>query len=184
MAYRNGIYVAFDGLGTTCPIEGDIKYFNLLKGWCANKKDDFLFSDSHQKTGQVKDSSSKERLRKVLRTRLLNSKTLVLILTDKTRYDREMLNYEIDIAVNLKIPIIVCYAGISYPIYKPNALSSYWPKSLKSSIENDEALCIHIPFRKMPIKDAISQFSIHKSNTLNSKSVYSEDAYRQFGLVA
>lgn len=30
MAYRNGVYVAFNGCGTTDPTESDIKYFNIL----------------------------------------------------------------------------------------------------------------------------------------------------------
>ena len=31
MSYRNGIYVAFNGCGTTNPIDSDIKYFNLSR---------------------------------------------------------------------------------------------------------------------------------------------------------
>ncbi len=61
MAYRNGTYVAFDGLDTTNPTAGDIKYFNILKLWKkVSKKDSlqFEFSDSHKKTSQVRDTSS------------------------------------------------------------------------------------------------------------------------------
>ena len=38
MAYRNGIYVAFNGCGTTKPTDSDIKYFNLLIIKYNNKK--------------------------------------------------------------------------------------------------------------------------------------------------
>lgn len=31
MGYRNGIYVAFNGCGTTDPTDSDIRYFNMLK---------------------------------------------------------------------------------------------------------------------------------------------------------
>ena len=31
MAYRNGVYVAFNGCNTTDPTQSDIKYFNIMK---------------------------------------------------------------------------------------------------------------------------------------------------------
>ena len=182
MAYRNGTYVAFDGLGTTNPTEGDIKYFNLLKFWKIQSSTDFIFSDSHKKTNQVKDNTTKEHLKKVLRERLRHSKNMILILTDNTRSDRELLNYEIKKAIELGLPIIVCYASVQCPIYDPILLKHYWPHELRIGIENGTAKCIHIPFKKLPIFDAVSQFSIHCKNVLNSYSFYRLDAYKQFGL--
>lgn len=182
MAYRNGIYVAFDGLDTTSPILGDIKYFNLLKGWKAINSDEFIFSDSHKKTSQVRDNTTKEHLKSVLRRRLSHSKSMILILTDKTRPDRELLNYEIKKAIKSGLPIIVCYTSTQNPIYKPILLKHHWPHELKTAIENGTAKCIHIPFKKRPIFDAVSQFSIHKKNTLGSYSVYTVNAYKNFEL--
>lgn len=49
MAYRNGTYVAFNGMGTTNPTEGDMKYYGLLQKWGNEKSLDFKFSDSHKK---------------------------------------------------------------------------------------------------------------------------------------
>ncbi len=182
MAYRNGIYVAFDGLGTTSPILGDIKYFNLLKLWKAKNSTEFIFSDSHQKTNQVRDNTTKEYLKSVLRRRLSNSKSIILILTDNTRPDRELLNYEIKKAVELSLPIIVCYASIDRPIYRPELLEHYWPNALRAAIENGTAQCMHIPFKRRPIFDAVAQFSVNNKNNLDSYSFYSQDAYKKFGL--
>ena len=36
MAYRNKVYVAFDG-------DNDMSYYNLLKAWNANENIDFTF---------------------------------------------------------------------------------------------------------------------------------------------
>lgn len=181
MAYRNGIYVAFDGLGTTNPTQGDIKYFNILKGWKASNSTEFIFSDSHQKTNQVRDNTTIEYLKRVLRTRFSHSKSMILILTDNTRPNRELLNYEIKKAVQLGLPIIVCYTVTEYPIFQVDIYEQYWPYELRIAIANNTAKCIHIPFRKRPILDAVAQFSIHSKNTLTSKSVYSLKAYQTFG---
>ena len=175
MAYRNGTYVAFDGLGTTDPTKGDIKYFNLLKRW--NTSRDFNFSDSHRKTYQVLDLSTKITLQTRLSERLRHSKNMVLILTTKTRHNREMLNYEIKRAVELRLPIIVCYPEVKQPIFNPQAYSSYWPKSLADGIECGKAQCIHVPFKRALISDALSQFSLHAKEKLGPLNYYRKDAY-------
>lgn len=59
---RTGTYVAFDGQGSTDPTESDIHYFNLLKAWNKSGSIDFRFTNSHEKTYQVRDSSSKATL--------------------------------------------------------------------------------------------------------------------------
>ena len=82
MAYRNGTYVAFHAGGVTDPTKSDIKYYNLLKSWDAHKNIDFTLINSHEKTNAVRDSSSKETLKKVLKTRLNNSKHLLLIFVE------------------------------------------------------------------------------------------------------
>lgn len=33
MGYRNGTYVAFNGMGTTDPTKGDMKYYGLIQKW-------------------------------------------------------------------------------------------------------------------------------------------------------
>ena len=71
---RTGTYVAFDGQGSTDPTESDIHYFNLLKAWNKSGSIDFRFTNSHEKTYQVRDSSSKATLFNRLETRLSASK--------------------------------------------------------------------------------------------------------------
>ncbi len=185
MAYRNGTYVAFDGLDTTNPTIGDIKYFNMLKMWKnINSKSliDFKFSDSHQKTSQVRDTSSRNTLERVLLERLKNSKNMVLILTEKTRYDREMLNYEIEKAIKMNLPIIVCYPKVRQPIFNPKYYSDYWPLALAEGIRKEEVQCIHIPFKKKPVLDAIPRFHIHSNEKLESLGFYNKDAYDFFNI--
>lgn len=181
---RTGTYVAFDGQGTTNPTESDIHYFNLLKAWNKSRNIDFSFSNSHDKTYQVRDSSLKATLLNRLETRLSASKNFLLILSNQTNYDRGILNWEIEKAVDVyELPIIVTYPGYSR-IGAPSKLSNVWPKALVERINKGEAHCIHIPFREAPIFDAINQFSVvnERYPKGGALGVYSDEAYKSWGL--
>lgn len=185
MAYRNGTYVAFDGNGTINPTQGDMKYFGLLRSWNTSNLIDFTFSDSHKKTFQVRDSSLKRTLQARLLERMRNSKNMLLIISEDTNWDRGMLNFEIEKAVDFyEIPIIVAYTGYNC-ILNPQALSEKWPKALHQRIINQTAKCIHIPFKQKSIKAAISQFSVNnkKDQLTLPLHFYNEDAYRQWGYI-
>lgn len=182
---RTGTYVAFDGQGTTDPTESDIHYYNMLKAWNRSRNIDFRFTNSHEKTYQVRDSSSKATLLSRLETRLSVSKNLLLIISDKTNYDRGILNWEIEKAVDYyELPIIIAYPGYT-KISAPSKLSSMWPKSLEERISNGKAHCIHIPFKQDPIFDAINQFSVVNAKYPKGGALgyYSEEAYKSWGIV-
>lgn len=68
------------------------KAINLLKAWNKSGSIDFRFTNSHEKTYQVRDSSSKATLFYRLETRLSASKNFLLIITDKTNYDRAVVH--------------------------------------------------------------------------------------------
>ena len=182
MRYRNGTYVAFDGNDTTDPTKSDMKYYGILQSWNNNRNIDFTFSDSHKKTYQVKDTSSLETLRARLLERMKNSKNMILILSDNTNWDRGLLNFEIEKAIDYyKLPIIVAYPKYQ-KIRNATALSDKWPKALKERINNNTAKCIHVPFKKEPILDAISQFSVNNGYPNTAINVYSEEAYKSWGI--
>jgi hypothetical protein len=183
MSYRNGTYVAFDGNATTDPTEGDMKYYGLLQKWNISKNFDLNFSDSHKKTYQVRDSSKIQTLQSRLLERMRNSKNMLLIISKDTSWDRGMLNFEIEKAVDYyKLPIIVAYTGYDY-ILNPSSHEAKWPKALYERIKNQSAKCIHIPFKEKAITEAVSQFSINnKENQLTSSlHYYKESVYKGWG---
>jgi hypothetical protein len=185
MAYRNGTYVAFDGNGTTNPTKSDMKYFGLLRSWNTSNKTDFTFSDSHKKTFQVRDTSLKRTLQARLLERMRNSKNMLLIISEDTNWDRGMLNFEIEKAVDYyEIPIIVAYPGYEY-IMNPQALAEKWPKALHERIRNQTAKCIHIPFRQKCITTAIYQFSVNNKEDQLTLPLhyYNEETYKQWGYI-
>ena len=64
----------------------------------------------------------------------------------------------------------------------PNALSTLWPKALADRINNGTAKAIHVPFKKEPIADAVSQFDFDNPPK-GSLVYYSREAYLGWGHV-
>lgn len=186
MAYRNGTYIAFHANGQTDPTASDIKYYNLIKAWTERTEDDFTLINSHDKTAAVRDSSLRETLRSRLVTRLKNSKHLLLILGKTTKEDKDWVPFEIRYAVDeCKIPVIAAYTEVSGPILRPSlssSIASYWPDALKSRIGDKTAGVVHIPFKKAPIKEAVSSFDPSTFPKGGSLGWYSEETYKGWGI--
>src|SRR6266508_3153815 len=113
--YRTGTYVAFHANGMTEPTESDIKYYNLLKAWDVRKDNDFSLTDSHEKTGAIQSYSQGDTIARHLRTRLLRSKNMVLIVGKTTKEDTDWVPLEIRYAIDeCHIPIIAAYPAYDY----------------------------------------------------------------------
>lgn len=77
-----------------------------------------------------------------------SSKNMLIIISKGTSWDRGMLNYEIEKAVDYyQIPLIVAYVGYDF-IHSPEKLCDLWPKSLSDRIRNSTAKYFHIAFRE------------------------------------
>jgi hypothetical protein len=160
MAYRNGTYVAFHAGGVTDPTASDIKYFNILKAWHSNDDIDFKFVNSHDKVYSVRDSSKLETLRRSLRERLNNSKNMLLIVGQQTRYDTDWVPFEITYALETcGLPIIAAYPDYTY-ITEPQYLAELWPKALANHIGAGTANVIHVPFQRQAVDTAIRRFNL------------------------
>jgi hypothetical protein len=170
MAYRNGNYSAFyvsepfSESALRANATKDFCYYNLLRAW-KGQDSTFPFTDSHDKTYNVRDGSDWEKtLKPRLRERLSNSKNIILFLSSVTKNSRA-LREEIDYGINtLGLPIIVIY-----PEYKDKGdLLTSSGKSLNSTIKSlwdslpvfrdskSEIPVLHIPMNKELIKSALS----------------------------
>ena len=98
MAYRNKTYVALD-------YDNDSKYYNLMKAWRDNDDIDFNFYNAHDLT-TIRTWSSEESKRVSLRERMKNSKVLVLLIGENTRYCSTWVKWEIELALKHDLPII------------------------------------------------------------------------------
>jgi hypothetical protein len=184
MAYRNGTYVAFHAGGTTDPTASDIKYYNTMRMWSVNKNINFVLINSHEKTSAVRDSSTKETLRRSLVARLNNSKHMVLILTTATKNDTDWVPFEIAYAVDVcQMPIIAVYPDYN-SILAPAELAGYWPPTLASRITNDTARVIHIPFKLPAVLDSIEQFGVsNMTYPKNGYGFYNRETQVSWGLI-
>lgn len=182
MAYRNGTYIAFHAGGTTDPIASDIKYYRMLKAWHEHDDVDFRFVNSHEKVAAVRDTSTKETLRRSLRERLNNSKNMILIIGSTTKLDTDWVPFEIEYAVDeCEIPIIATYIGYE-TILNPPHLANLWPAALNRRIASNTARCIHIPFKKRMIDNAIKRFD-YNNLPETALNYYTLEAHRSFGVV-
>lgn len=182
MAYRNGTYVAFHANKTTQPTESDMKYYNLLKAWKVREENDFEFVDSHERTNSVRDTSKRDTLERALKTRLLNSKNMILIIGQTTKEDNDWIPFEIRYAIDdCKIPIIAAYTDYEY-ILKPQDLSALWPTAFASRINNDTARVIHIPFKQAPLTEAVKQFD-HNNLPQWALTYYTKETYIKWGII-
>ena len=161
MAYRNGTYVAFDGNGQNDPTKGDLKYIGILRAWKESDNIDFNFTDSHKKTYQVRDLSSKETLKLRLEERMRNSKNMLVIISDDTNFDRGLLNWEIRTAQDkYDLPIIVAYAGEQHLPRLTDELVHKLPKAIWKDVKFGGNHYARIPFTKDRIMQAINHYSV------------------------
>ena len=161
MAYRNGTYVAFDGEGEQNPTKGDLRYLGVLRAWQSNDNIDFNFVDSHKKTYQVRDTSSEATLKARLRERMANSKNMLVIVSPDTNYDRGLLNWEVQTAINdYKLPVVVAYTGYGKIRTVDSEMIKRMPKSIYTEYAKSQGKLCHVAFSKDEVKKAIAKYSV------------------------
>ena len=170
--YRNGTYVAFDGQGEVNPTQSDLHNFQLLKAWQKNDNMRFNFVNSHEKTYNVRDSSSLETLKSRLKERMMNSKNMLVIVSSQTNRNRGLLNWEIEQAVETyKLPRIVAYVGVeNLNAFSLHLYKNWLPDKLLKYVNANTASVAHIPFSQFKIGGAINYYSV-VTPTLPSNSM-------------
>jgi hypothetical protein len=168
MAYRNKLYVAFDG-------DEDMRYYNTLKMWRDNVNIDFAFYDAHD-LNTARDSSLPESIKIQLRARMQNSKTMLLLVGARTKYIRGYIPWEIGYARYLDLPIIVANL---------NDKRRYDSERCPSSLEGGKG-AVHTSFEARIIKQAVEKWpAFHNADrvkVLGDVWHYKDDTYKDLGL--
>lgn len=129
MSYRNKVYVCVE-------YDSDNRYYNTLKMWDKNDKFDFKFHNAHE-LNTIMKFSSEETIKRRLKERLLNTKIMIVLVGERTKYHHKYVSWEIKQAQKLDIPIIVVNLN------KKNSIDNeLCPSILKG------ANAVHIPFRE------------------------------------
>ncbi|WP_338214412.1 TIR domain-containing protein [Companilactobacillus muriivasis] len=138
MAYRNKIYVAFDG-------DNDISYYRMMLAWKANPNDDFSFNNAHD-LHTARDSSNEASIKASLRDRFANSKMFILLIGEHTKYLTKFVKWEIETALRLNLPIV------AVNLNGHRNVDEFCPPVLR------DELSIFIPFKENIIKYAIGNW--------------------------
>lgn len=169
MAYRNKLYVAFDG-------DEDMKWYRLLQAWRDNENIDFDFYDAHN-LNVARDTSLVESIKVQLRERMQNSKAMLLLVGEKTRTIRGYIPWEVGYARYLSLPIVV--ANI-------NDKRSYDATRCPSALEGGKG-AVHISFKAKIIKYALDNWpafhNADQAKVLMETWHYKDDVYKQLGLL-
>lgn len=139
MAYRNKVYVCFDG-------DNDIHYYRLMKAWHQNDNTNFEFYDAHD-LNSARDSSMEASIKAQLRTRLQNSKTFVVLIGQNTRYLYKFVRWEMEQALAMNMPIIAVNL---------NNLRQMDAERCPPVIK--DALAVHISFRSGIMQHALEHW--------------------------
>ncbi|GAK31017.1 hypothetical protein WOSG25_061470 [Weissella oryzae SG25] len=166
MAYRNKVYVAFDG-------DEDMAAYRTLQMWSANENIDFDLNNAHDLKSS-RDSSSEETIKRSLRERMNNSKTFVLLVGEKTKNLYKFVRWEIETAIKLGLPIIVV-----------NLNGNRKTDQLLPPILRDELL-IATTFQSKILNYALNNWpesdKKYRKNNQSGHYYYSDSVYEDFGL--
>ena len=167
MPYRNKTYICFDG-------DSDVHYYRLMKAWKRNDGFLFNFFDAHD-LNTARDTSLTESIRRQLRQRLSNSKILVVLIGEKTRYLYKFVRWEMEQALDMNLPIV----GVNLNGLRQQDSSRCPP------IIRDE-LAIHVSFNAAIVQYALENWpenhdSLRKQGT-SGPHYYRAEIYNRLGL--
>lgn len=166
MAYRNKTYICFDG-------DSDMAHYRLMTAWSENNKIDFDFYNAHD-LNTARDSSQEESIKRQLRERFANSKLLVVLIGEKTKYLTKFVKWEMEVALKLDLPIV----GVN--LNKARAQDDLCPPAIKNQ------LAIYVPFGISIVKYAMDNWPAsharHRAANETGPYRYSQAVYDQLGL--
>jgi hypothetical protein len=163
------VYVVFDG-------DEDQWAYRFMKGWKANDNVGFDFEDAHDLDGMTARAHDEQYVKSKLRERMQKSTAVVVLVGKKTKNLHKFVRWELDLALELGLPIIVA--------------------NLNEKRELDVELCppiireecaVHMPFKMAAIQGALklwpAQFrGMNAFEKQKGARAYSADVYRSWGL--
>ncbi|KGB50926.1 molecular chaperone Tir [Leuconostoc mesenteroides P45] len=166
MAYRNKVYVAFDG-------DNDIFKYDLIKAWSKNQNIDFHIDDAHD-LNTSKDSSQEASIKHNLSIRFSNSKAFILLVGEHTKNLTKFVKWEIETAIRLELPII------AVNLNGKKRADELMPPLLK------ENLSIVVPFKMVAIKYALENWpesdKEYRKNQDHRQYHYNDKVYDSLGI--
>ena len=146
--------------------------YAYMKGWKSNENVDFNFHDAHD-LKPLTDLACDETVYRRLRERFSNAKQVIVIIGENTKNLRKFVRWEIEIALDLGLPIVAvnlnCARGMD-PDRCPSLLRSEY--------------VVHVPFKASIVQFALDSFPTEhaKRDTNAGSRYYTDEVYRSLGL--
>ena len=169
MSYRNRTYVIFDG-------DNDIWAYGRMKGWRALPTVNFDFYDAHDLGFELTDRASEETVKARLRTRFSSAKQVVVLIGERTRYLYRFVRWELDVALELGLPIIAVNLNDRRVIDEDRC-----PPIIRREY------VVYVPFKRAIIKHALDNFPREHNSRLplaEGPRYYPDSAYEALELNA
>jgi hypothetical protein len=148
-------------------------YYRLMTAWAENEKFSFNFYNAHD-LNSARDTSQEESIKRQLRERFENSKLLIVLIGEKTRYLTKFVRWEMEVALKLDLPIV----GVN--INGNKGRDDKCPPAIK------DALAIYVPFGMKIVEYAMENWpASHARHRLAGDSGpyhYNESVYQELGL--
>jgi len=169
VSYRNKTYVAF--------ASEDIHYYRLMKAWRDNEHIEFDFIDAHDLM-QARDTSLPETIRRSLRTRLANTKQVVVLGSAKGKRKagdgKSFLFYEIEVISKLDLPVVIANL---------NGDRSADQGLIPQRFLDQDYYTISVSFQPKIIKYALDDYAPKFASSSNTGPYhYKPSAYAQLGI--
>jgi hypothetical protein len=162
-------YVIFDG-------DTDGWAYQYIRGWAANRKLGFDFENSHEMDNMTSRAQSEDYVKRNLRQRMNGSTQVLVLLGEKTKNLYRYVRWEIELAIELGLPIIVVNLN------KDRGIDDVRLPALLKGV-----CSLHIAYRFRAIKSALTTWRTSFLN-MDSKTraeggrIYSAATYKALGL--
>jgi hypothetical protein len=118
-----------------------------MKGWKQNENVDFNFDDAHDLGGMTSRAQDEQYVKARLRERMNKSSAVVLLVGDKTKNLYKYVRWELELALELGLPIIVANLN-----NKTQMDADLCPAIIRT------ACAVHVPFKAKAIKHALESW--------------------------
>lgn len=168
MPYRNKTYVCLD-------YDNDKDFYNIMKAWKDNDNFEFNFYDARD-VRTINPESKEASIKAGLRERMINSKVLVVLIGEKTRFYSPYIGWEIELANRLGLPIIAVNIN-KKRIYDFDLTPSVL----------DPLLAVHIPFSPAAMTHALDKWPAEHAELARKGETgprqYGDTVYRSIGVI-
>lgn len=144
-----------------------------MTAWKDNSNFSLNFHNAHD-INTARDTSQEESIKRQLRERFANSKLLVVIIGEKTKFLRKFVKWEMEVAIRLDLPIV----GVN--LNGARGRDALCPPAIY------DELAVYVPFSAKIIEHAMndwpSSHSNYRKNGRGGPYHYTDSVYRSLGL--